>query len=268
MFSKDKNKGYFHFVSFPKSGRTWIELMVAKAYSIKTGTDVSTIVNNKADFTDTNLSNYFFSHGHENNLICKGNYFPVKNYYNKKVILLVRDPRSVLVSMYYYMKYSFNAFGGDISEFIKYPYKSGTQEAIVSSSRFGIMPIINYMNAWKNNNKILKDFKVIYYEDFKKNTKKELTKLLRYVGLHFCSNEIDLILEYGSIDNMKKLESENTLKWHAFPNPQDNRGAKVREGNTTGFKKELSLDDLKYIEDMLENNLNNFYKRYKYYSCK
>ena len=44
----------------------------------------------------------------------------------------------------------------------------------------------------------------------KKDTSKELKKIIEFIGLEVSEEHIEDAIEYSSFDNMKKIESNNT----------------------------------------------------------
>lgn len=154
----DADENIVYFVSFPKSGRTWLQLMMARIYSDLTGHNVELFLGSDKDLLRNKVKPYPFlrvGHGYQNAGISQGDDFPQGYYTGKKVILMVRDPRDVVVSHYYHEKYHYNCFDGSISEFIRYKYDKNQPDSGKRKARFGIIPIINYMNAWQKNIHVL-----------------------------------------------------------------------------------------------------------------
>ena len=72
-------------------------------------------------------------------------------------------------------------------------------------------------------------------------------------------------MKLGSFANMRNLEATN-----AFDNPRlrppedgDPESFKVRRGKVGGFIDYLSVDDLKYVDHYLRDNLDGFYTMYR-----
>lgn len=255
-------------VSFPKSGRSWIQLMVAKIYSELTDNPISTILNDEHPkyhniFSGQKMPHVFFSHGHHNGKICQGGYFPKAYYQNKRVFLLVRDPRDVVVSHYYYEKWHYEAFSSNLSDFLRYPFQSVGWKS--RKSRYGIRPIINYMNAWAANISLFKDIYVAHYEDFKEDVDNQLRILVDYIGINPGDDVLAEAIDYGSFDNMRKLEQTGSLDWHGLEGSEDERGLKVRKGIVGGSKEELNRSDIEFVNKEISDNLDSFFERYKLY---
>ena len=155
-----------------------------------------------------------FSHGHNNGRIVQGDYFPTDHYRDRRVFLLVRDPRDIVVSHYCYSKWQLNTFDGSVSEFIRYPFAQADWKS--KQARFGIQPVLNYLNAWIENSTTFSDFYVAFYEDFKLDTEKQLRLLCNYVGLDACDGLLREAVSFGSFDNMRRMELSDSLKWNGL----------------------------------------------------
>ena len=256
-----------HAVSFPKSGRTWLQLMMAKIYSDLCERDINDVLNDSNPHyrnlkTGEFMPHLFFSHGWHNGRIGQGNYFPEAYYKKSKVFLLVMDPRDTVISHYYHSRWRDEDFEGTVSDFLRYPYHG--KEPDTRQARFGIGPIINYMNAWITNRKLLSDIYIAYYEDFKDDVTCQLTLLCNYVGIAVDNAVIDTAVDYGSFENMRKLEEEETLDWHGMAKSKTGKGSKVRKGKIGGFKEELDQEDNLFLNNEINKKLNPFYERYIY----
>lgn len=280
-------KKIIYAVSFPKSGRTWIELMTAKVRADITGEPIigflerqrissklrqgykkrknrlyGFLFSKKYHYLPTDI---IFSHGYKNPEICKGKTFPENYYKNQNIFLLVRDPRDVIVSHYKYEKYFYKRFAGDLSEFIRYSEVNSNDYKV----RYGIQAIINYMNAWIEHKSIFKNFYIGYYENFRKNTLLEFSRLCNYFELDASDKIIKEAVDFGSFENMRKIELRGEIDWHGFNNAKINKNninvdeLKTRKGKVGGYLDELKQFDIEYITSILHEKLNDVYSIYK-----
>jgi hypothetical protein len=84
------------------------------------------------------------------------------------------------------------------------------------------------------------------YEHLKKNTEAELFKIVEFIGESKSINELRPAIEISSFDNMKELERSETF---SKPRLKPRNGhPKVRKGLVGGYLKELSKEDIKYID--------------------
>lgn len=260
-------------LSFPKAGRTWIRLMIAKVYSRLLDVDVKQLLNQEhgkvKDYTEKPLicpngnilSHILFRHGPEKGRISQEKFFP-SFYEDKKAFLLVRNPLDVVTSFFYHKKYYRNAvFNGNIYDFLHYPYQdasNGSQEA-----RFGLMPIINYMNTFIENRDRFKGFNVFFYEDFRDDPLLNLRLLLDFCIATTVDNSLLVeAVKFCSFDNMRTMEQDNTLQWHALPGSENANGLKTRNGKVKAYKDELNTSEIDKLKKIIKSNLNPFYEKY------
>lgn len=259
---KYRNKRLIHFVSFPKTGRTWVELMFAKALAELTGNTVSDILNNKVKTfrhkgNKKKLPFIQFGHGFLNSKICLGNFFPDKYYKKQDVIFLVRDPRDILVSLYYYDKFKYDNFEKDLPDFIKF---DNTNAYNPKSERYGIKAVVNYLNTFIDKKESFKSFHVVYYEDLRKDVATVMKDLFCAADMPIDDELLQKIIEYGHIDNMRKLEQSNELNWYAMQS--SGKASKVRKGKSGGYTDELSEKDIDFLNAYIKEHLHPFYNRY------
>ena len=259
-----KNKKIIYFISFPKVGRTWIELMFAKAYSELTGEIVEDIVNKKINFNKEKGSGekipmVLFGHGFLNSKICFGNFFPKKFYKKRHIIFLVRDPRDILISHFYHDKFNYNNFEKGLHDFIHFDNQKAYNP---KSERYGIKAIVNYFNAFIENKHLFKTFDVVYYEDLKQDVGSVMKELFLKTDLNIDEDLLKNIIAYGHIDNMRKLEQSNELNWYALQS--SGKASKVRKGKSGGYKEELTIEDIDFLNNYIKEHLNPYFNRYIY----
>lgn len=260
-----KREDAVYFVSFPKSGRTWLRLMIAKVYSELTGLDVELFLNSDKSLLNNSAQPYAylkFSHGYQNSVISQGGSFPADYYKGKKVVLMIRDPRDVVVSHYYHEKYHYKSFSGSIGEFIRYRYDETQEDPGKRKARFGIVPIIRYMNAWQCNQGDLEGFFLLTYEDMKQDTLKYLFSVCNYLELPVKKELLEEVIEDCSFRNMRKLEENNEMDWKALDSSGNKKAYKTRKGKAGGYVEELSDEDIAFIEDEIIEKLDPEYSRY------
>ena len=92
-------------MSWGKSGRTWLRVMMSRAYTLKGGIDASELLDfDNLKGMDASLPAVFFTH---NNYIkdYTGNFASKRHFQGKRIVLLVRDPRDVAVSQFFQWQY-------------------------------------------------------------------------------------------------------------------------------------------------------------------
>lgn len=240
----------FFFVSFPKSGRTWLKFMLSKylfhVYGIPD--DSSKIY--KSSRISPNIPTISFTHdgsSYQPFNLSESNLLSNKSFYltNKKAVLLVRDPRDVVVSYFHHATARKASFNGDISKFLRSEY-------------WGIHKIIRFLNDWAqytgNENLLL-----IRYEDLRNNEVASFKKIISFLDLKMDDATLENVVSESTFEKMKKLaDKRETSTDILLPTNKDPNSAKVRRGKVGGYLTELSDDDLHFVNGAM-SKLNKVY---------
>lgn len=221
-------------VSFRKSGRTWLRLMLSKVIAdqykmkdLKLDTEYMTLFKS--------LPNVMFSQAGTTQTNNKLDFRKI--YRKKKVVLMIRDPRAVLVSLYHdYNSRKVWKDGKTMSEFIHDP-------------NWGLHQVITFMNLWAGELKRRDDILVLKYEDLYLDTMKEMKRFLEYLPLPADDAVIESAIIFGSPKNMRKMEQEKTFNdARMLPaNANDPNSYTARKCKLGSFREELDSADLDYI---------------------
>jgi hypothetical protein len=210
-------------VSFPKSGRTWLRVMLDAA-------------NVHIDYTHDRSGHQGQRHlsemGHDKSA-----------YKDRRVVLLVRDPRDVVVSGYFQATKRIGVYDGSISDFIRDP-------------KHGIEKIIIFNSDWFSSAGIPKDFHLIQYEDMHARLREVLTEVIRFADPGRRLPDLDKIMELGRFENMQEMENSGELakkygKILKPGDPTDVESFKCRKGKVGGYADYLSEDDIEYCDMMM-----------------
>ncbi|MEK6910499.1 MAG: sulfotransferase domain-containing protein [Nanoarchaeota archaeon] len=238
---KNSDKEELIFVSFPKAGRTWITFLLARIFQRKYNLPEMEVVNlENISNKSIDLPNITIAHEDEPHKkdIKSLDRSKIK-YYKKKIILIVRDPRDIIVSFYFHQskRKGENNYKKDISSFLF--EKVG-----------GFKVLIEYYNIWAKNIDLLADFLLIKYEDFSKNTMGEVRKILKFMNIEDVSDEeIEEAISFASFENMKEMEAKNkfNVKRLRPGNSKDPDSYKVRRGVIGGYKDYLEKKDIEKL---------------------
>lgn len=222
-------------VSYPKSGNTWLRFLIANAikvhYRIDQDVNFFTLdgiipfarakinLQPTGPFGRTGLSRIIKSHSAYNPFYFRG-------------ILLVRDPRDVMVSYFHYLKG------------LKHISEETTMSELIRDDKYGIISWVKHSKSWYfNHNPEGQTFKIFRYEDFLKDTKLQLFHLMECLGI---------IMDNGSLEEAIKLSSKERMKEselkHTSLNLVNEKMSFVRKG-VASRGRELSEPDKKFIED-------------------
>jgi hypothetical protein len=235
-------------VSLGKSGRTWLRVFLY-AYFCKAANREFTL--KAEELAGSGAPRLIFTHDLwayrtapklESRL--RGRHLvPPGESRDKPILLLVRDPRDVLVSLYFQVTRRSGRFAGDLSEMIRHP-------------RYGVESMVDVMNSWVAEWGERNAFMLLRYEDCRKNTDAAFRRVLAFLGVEpIDPRAFAHALDFSSFDNMKKLEAARQFDARAGiltpGNTADPESFKTRRGIVGGFKDYLQEEDLGYIERVM-----------------
>ena len=238
-------------LSYPKCGRTWLRMMLGRTLALHFGLgDVNYLANDLLADTDAKSLRIRVSHDDNPHWKEPGKLSRRKGRYRRqKVVFLVRDPRDVVVSMYFERSRREQVDVGTMGDFL---------EASVGS----LNTILEYYNIWAANRGQAGDFLMIRYEDLQQGSAVELRRLLDFIGLSEVSNEhIAEAVEYSSFKNMREMEmggdvSSGRLKPR---NRNDMESFKTRKGVVGGYVEYLEPAQIDSVERRITERLDPFF---------
>lgn len=180
-------------VSFPKSGNTWVRMLLGNLISVseKDGR-VLTLDELNACMPELGYSNLSCPWAHE----CIPRVIKTHRGYNPlfspyQTILVLRDPRDVMVSFYHYAHDKRKELPErTFSEFIR-------------DKKIGLPAWFKYHERWLGHSQ-----HVLRYEDLKENDEQAFRALLNVLGASVGDSEILRATENSRFDKLKKLEAD------------------------------------------------------------
>jgi len=236
-----------YIFSFPKSGRTWLRMMLAKIFNLMQGRDAIGDFVDAAKYVRADGKKIKITFEHEDS---RGTpYYALetnkKRNKKKKVIFLARDPRDVMVSYYFEMTKRKGLQCPDISSFIR-------------DERYGIDTVIRYMNIWMHNKDRPADFLLLFYEEMQASPSRQLERVLHFIGLKNISRAlIDDAVAFSRFDNMQKIEGRGILHTPEMT-PADRADAesfKTRKGKIGGYADYFSSEDTLFMNSKIKEHL-------------
>jgi hypothetical protein len=232
-------------VSYPKTGRTWLRVMLGKAISLKYELDERMILDTFRMTKRAGLSPTVFSHDGpfllQNTVPYHGLKFNRGLYRNKKVIFLVRDIRDTLVSSYFQQSRRTKVETWNLCDFIR-------------DERFGARKIVTFYNLWFIHRDVPKDFLLIRYEEMHSKPTEVLRSVMKFLNAGELEQAVlDVAVSYGAFNHMRKMEEKNAFG-DSMLRPgveNDNDSYKVRRGKIGGFVDYFSKDDFSYIDGVI-----------------
>jgi hypothetical protein len=257
-------------ISFPKSGRTWLQVMMGEYITRYCRLDVGNVIA-LHQYTKRleGIPRIRFSHDFRPQWKTPGELQTDKSMYrHQKILLLVRDPRDILVSSYFEKTRRKPAKRKDRSG-------SGmTIKQFIYQDTGGIDTIIAFYNNWVKNRDVPLDFRITRYEDMRGDTREAFAGILDYIGLTEIDEKImNEVLELSKIERMRKMEAQSARGQHdtrrTDPNvesafmtrafqpadPNDPETFKVRKGKVGGYVDYLGEEEIAYLDKKIRDNL-------------
>lgn len=222
-------------VSYPKSGNTWTRFLIANLLYPERNPDFTNI--NELIPDPEALSKRRLARLQRPRVIKTHQYYH-PNYRN--IICIVRDPRDVAVSEYYFhRKRRVYADNFSIDEHVK-NFVAG--ETTVYGS-WG-----ENMSSWLATRAGTPRFLLLRYEDMIENTARELRKIADFMGIEASLERLTNAVERSTADNMRKLEKEQALAWSSTKETRQDIPF-VRAAKAGGWRNELPPGAVCQIEE-------------------
>jgi hypothetical protein len=225
-------------VSIPKSGRTWLRVFLYSYLCTLHGRDLT--LDEKEIFVSA-IPKVIFTHDLWEHMVIarfkdriRGKFLVPANEVNRKpILLLARDPKDTIVSLFFQLTKRDRKYEGSVSEMIRHP-------------KYGIYTIIQIMNTWMEEWSGRSRLKLIRYEDCRSDPEGSFRELLTFLGFGQIDASIfSRALEFSSFENMKAMETKGQFQTSALQpsNMSDPDSFKVRKGLVGGYRNYLSSED-------------------------
>jgi hypothetical protein len=232
-------------VSYPTSGGMWLRALIGKALCEKYRLDERLIFRERSLTKCAGVLRTLCTHGDAN--VTEDKHYKdletnLAQYKSKRVILLIRDPRDVVVSCYLHASGSKGRYNGSISDFVR-------------SDHHGIRKIVTFYKIWHTNRHVPEVFLPIRYDDLATDPGTALRRALALIDAQQYSDEIiNTAVDYCNCDRLKTMEREGHID-----------GAELRPGNDAdreryedyrargrGYIDYLNQEDQEYVTGVID----------------
>src|SRR5581483_4358093 len=206
-------------VSFPKSGRTWLRVML--------------------DELAVNLRYVHAGGAHQNALPVDRLPQPGMFLGKLKTVFLHRDPRDVVVSGYFQATKRIGVYNGTISDFLRDP-------------AHGLLKVVVYNRSWLRAAENRDDICVVTYEGMHADVGAELRRILHFFGQPADPEKLKNAIEAGRFETMKEAEARGQYEQYGKrlrPGQVDDpESFKVRRGKVGGYVDYFSAEDIAFCD--------------------
>ncbi|MCF2514609.1 sulfotransferase domain-containing protein [Sphingomonas sp. G124] len=238
-------------VSFPKSGRTFVRVMLARLYQKQFGIDEREVLK-FATLREAPLAVPRILFTHNGDAMRRPGKIAInrKAYRGRKVVLLARHPGDIIVSRYYHLRH--RSLDPARQRLAQQPL-----EDFIWTKHGGIPSIVRFLNQWKVLSEQRGDILILRYEDFLSKPELTLRALSDFVGLKSSEADITEAVEFARFDNLRQKEREGYFSSGRMgPGRAGNQESyKVRSGKSGGFRAKLSPDEQSRVEAYFAKHL-------------
>lgn len=241
-------------VSWGKSGRTWLRVMLSRFY--QTAFDLP--AGRMLEFDNLKrahpaIPSVFFTHG---NYLrdYTGNWTDKREFYGKKILMLVRDPRDIAVSQYFQWKYRMRPTKKMLNDYPAHGTEVTTFD-FVMNTQVGLPAIIAFLEVWERELPRTAASLVLRYEDMRADPRSALRRVLAFLGTPGSDAQIEDAVAYAAYDNMRQLEHKRVfwlsglrLRPGDRANPQS---FKVRRAKVGGWRDYFDEEEVAAIDRLL-----------------
>ncbi len=251
---KKLQKSDWVLMSWGKSGRTWLRVMLSRAYQLKGGLDAHELLDfDNFKQLNSQLPAVFFTH---NNYLrdYTGNRESKVHFRGKRIVLLVRDPRDVAVSQFFQWQFRMRPNKKFINDYPPHGADIGVWEFVLDADA-GVPRIVDYFNGWARAVPELKDVLIVRYEDMRVAPETVLASILEFTGTAVSAEQVREAVDFAAYDNMKKMEQEKFFKGSGArvkPADKDNpQSFKVRKAKVGGYRDYFTDEQCEQLDQMI-----------------
>jgi estrone sulfotransferase len=234
-------------VSYPKSGNTWVRFYLCNLLflieEIKVDVDFKKLDETMPELGASDLSKEWLYKFPRIVKTHKSKWFCFDKY---KSILVVRDPRDVMVSYFYYLNKSKQKNAKVPSVFSEF----------IRSKKYGLIPWFEFYNHWLKH----PDLTVIYYEDMLDETLETFSRFNKILDIDVSDEFIYEAILLSSSEKIKELQKKDNYLEKDKNFKADFKF--LRSGKKSQWVDKFSKEDLDYYESLCEKYVSSSF-RYK-----
>ncbi len=245
-------------VSYPKSGRTWLRVMLSRYFQLRYGIAERTVLGfDNFHEMDDRIPKIFFTH--DNYLRdYTGEGETRASFRDKRMVLLVRSPQDVVTSSYFQWKFR---TGEDKKKLNQLPPHGAAISMFdfAMMSTIGLPHIVGFLNEWLRELSGIREVLVMRYEDLLADSEREFGRIIEFVDSPADRSLIGEVVDFASVAKSRSREAQTPhsaragkLKPGEHSNPDS---YKVRRAKVGGYRDDFDDDELRHIDDYVRTHL-------------
>ena len=252
-------------IAHPKSGNTWLKVMLTRLYGIRHGIAPEDFAKYPA-LADRNpaIPRFAATNGWYSYERAVGDQLtpqaPDSELKHKSVVLLARNPLDIAVSWFFQFTRRQSAHKQElINAAIDHPIDRHTIEMweFVRYSDIGLPSLIKFLNYWARNLAALDKTLLTSYEALRTDPGSVLKQITGLMGDTFSDEEVQTAVDFGSFDNLRKLESEGFFRSGGLTlrNAGDPESFKVRRAKVGGYRDYFTPEQADELQQLVATQL-------------
>jgi hypothetical protein len=197
-------------MSWGKSGRTWLRLMISRFYQLAYGIPEGRMLEfDNLHRVNPAIPRLFFTHS---NYLrdYTGDWTTKRAFYDKQVIMLVRDPRDVAVSQYFQWKFRMRPVKKLLNDYPPHGAEVKIFDFVMGEGA-GLPAILDFFEIWERELPKVRASIIVRYEDMRADPAGALGRVLAFLGTPGTPEQIESAVAYAAYDNMKQLEQKDVF---------------------------------------------------------
>jgi alcohol sulfotransferase len=187
-----------------------------------------------------------------------GNRDSKKDFYHKKTVLLVRDPRDVAVSQFFQWKFRMRPEKKSMNNYPEHDADIAVYDFVKHEGQ-GLGHIIEFMNNWARELDKIENLLVVRYEDLRATPEKEMARVVAFLGMEVNEDYLKDMADFASVENLRKKERENYF-WRSGSRVQakdvnDPNTYKVRKAKVGGYRDYFDDEQEAELAAMVDSQL-------------
>jgi len=241
-------------MSFGKSGRTWLRLMLSRVFQQVAGADSGTMLEfDNFKRLDPALPSLYFTHGNYLRNYT-GDWTTKADFYDKRILMLTRDPRDIAVSQYFQWKFRMLPRKKMLNDYPPHGAEVSLFDFVVDP-KAGLPVILDFLEIWQRELPKVRDSVVVRYEDMRAEPGRELARALDFLGVSYTPRQLEEAVAFASYENMKQLEQKQVFRTHGqrlLPGDRGNPDSyKVRRGKVGGYRDYFDDEQVAAIDELM-----------------
>lgn len=239
------------FLSYAKSGRTWLRALVSHAWHLMYGTPEDDLVegdNFKA--IDARIPDIYFTHWINEPWTMRRRIG--RQMRSKPVVFLARDPRDVATSCYFHHT---KRSGPRTRRRLGMPADLDAMSVadFMMSDRFGARAIALYNRRWESRVSGLPRGLALRYEAMRRQPLEHLRELMAFLGTPATDDVLEASIAFADFEALRRREREGffTTDKLRTADSADDDAFKVRRGKMGGYRDYLTPEQRQRVDDLV-----------------